>query len=585
MERVYAPTNSSSLVNEFLLDLQRCVEEEINNDLSNKQTLPLRPMLEDFVVDVQEATESVKDASKNWIVTAKDGRGQTIIQRSYRVNGATTIAGEFFADVLADLEAELAFLKRNSIAKKSVLGSRISHKNPRTSKLEPIVEEKESTWHSIRNQIGNRNSRNDSNLTFDNKRDTVATSQFPPQNIYYRRLLDSLLHQTKHRGSLPVEGSSSFNVENGKRKVNTISVNYPDHSKVIRRSNTNASAQKYDKSKTTVDIKNELAKENSIASRRKTSQNRVTNFSDIRVKSPSASLLAKRESKVTLKDEAPQSDRESKIIQKLSIKSLQESQLRTSHPKEVEPHHSTRNSRLEMARDSAVHSQNLHNSSKDQDDHASRLSEQHSKITTQIAKLSEAQNRTKHDSFNPRDSIDDQTRNLIEKSQQLKNYLDDYINTLSNPRPPKHSGLRSQDHSLHETKRNSLKAPGKREEDSSFAKHKSPSLVSETRQSVSHDQSDNSLIKYKKVPQSAFDEKNLRKKIEEVFEAEKEKLSEEVLERVRIKAQEESLGHGNLMEEFYQFCQNELPLDKKYKDSMMLVSLFYYFLDRKNLIK
>ena len=597
VERVYAPTNTSYLVNDFLLDLQRCVEEEINKDLSENQTLPFRPMLEDYIVEVREVSQSVKEPSKSLIVAAKDSRGHTIIQRSYRSNGTTNMAGEFIADVLADLEAELFSLKRSSIAKKSVLGNRISHNNPRASKLEPVPEVKESTSHSINNEVGNRNSRNDSNFTFDNKRDTITSSQFPPQNIYYRRLLETLMQQTNHRGSLPVEVTYPFGNNDVKRKANTIAVNYRDDSKEIKRSNTESSTQKYDKSKTTVDIKNELAKENSFASRRKTSQNRPNNFSDIRVKSPSASLLAKRESKVSLNDKAPESERESKIIQKLSIQSLQNSQLRASQPKEIEPTHSTRNSRVETVRDSkirdsAVHSRNLNDSLRNDDEHSkhdnhlSRLSEQHAKITEQLAKLSETQNRSKHDSFNPRDSMDDQTRNLIEKSHQLKNYLDDYINTLSNTRKPKHNDLRdSRDHSLHNGKKNSFKASDNRDEDHSFTKHNTPSIVSETRFSGSHDHTDHSPIKYKKLPSSAFDESNLRKKIEEVFEAEKEKLSDEVLERVRLKAQEESLGHGNLMEEFYQFCQNELPLDKKYKDSMMLVSLFYYFLERKNLIK
>ncbi len=39
------------------------------------------------------------------------------------------------------------------------------------------------------------------------------------------------------------------------------------------------------------------------------------------------------------------------------------------------------------------------------------------------------------------------------------------------------------------------------------------------------------------------------------------------------------------MEEFYKFCEQTLPRDANYKESIMFVSLFYYFLEKKKLIK
>lgn len=35
------------------------------------------------------------------------------------------------------------------------------------------------------------------------------------------------------------------------------------------------------------------------------------------------------------------------------------------------------------------------------------------------------------------------------------------------------------------------------------------------------------------------------------------------------------------MEEFYRFCKGRLPNDKKYKESIMFVSLFYYFMEKR----
>ena len=49
--------------------------------------------------------------------------------------------------------------------------------------------------------------------------------------------------------------------------------------------------------------------------------------------------------------------------------------------------------------------------------------------------------------------------------------------------------------------------------------------------------------------------------------------------RVKENTQEE------LMDEFYKFCKDKLPKDHNYKESIMFVSLFYYFMEKKNLLK
>jgi len=42
---------------------------------------------------------------------------------------------------------------------------------------------------------------------------------------------------------------------------------------------------------------------------------------------------------------------------------------------------------------------------------------------------------------------------------------------------------------------------------------------------------------------------------------------------------------GSLIDQFYQFCREKLPSDQKYKESVLFVSLFYYFLEKKQMIK
>ncbi len=46
------------------------------------------------------------------------------------------------------------------------------------------------------------------------------------------------------------------------------------------------------------------------------------------------------------------------------------------------------------------------------------------------------------------------------------------------------------------------------------------------------------------------------------------------------KGKDSSLG-----DEFYKFCKEVLPNDNKYKESIFMVSLFYYFLEKNNLSK
>ena len=41
---------------------------------------------------------------------------------------------------------------------------------------------------------------------------------------------------------------------------------------------------------------------------------------------------------------------------------------------------------------------------------------------------------------------------------------------------------------------------------------------------------------------------------------------------------------SNVLGEFYAFCEKELPGDIQFKESMLLVSLFYYFLEKKDLV-
>ena len=128
-------------------------------------------------------------------------------------------------------------------------------------------------------------------------------------------------------------------------------------------------------------------------------------------------------------------------------------------------------------------------------------------------------------------NVDEGNDHLLEKSKRLQGYLDDYINTLKQSKNQKQ--LEEE-----EKERNQ--------------------------------------------------ERMLRNTIQSVFDKEKDKLGDDIVRKIsqqgRFGSQNMS-GSGDIMDEFYEFCKNSLPHDQRYKESIMLVSLFYYFLEKKNLLR
>ena len=85
-----------------------------------------------------------------------------------------------------------------------------------------------------------------------------------------------------------------------------------------------------------------------------------------------------------------------------------------------------------------------------------------------------------------------------------------------------------------------------------------------------------------KNPKEIFPESKLREEIERVLERHKEHFGDEVIRRI-----EGDIRHkkkGNLVDQFYEFVDHDLPEDERYKESVMMVSLFYYFLQKKKLL-
>ena len=81
---------------------------------------------------------------------------------------------------------------------------------------------------------------------------------------------------------------------------------------------------------------------------------------------------------------------------------------------------------------------------------------------------------------------------------------------------------------------------------------------------------------------SNYDEEDLKRKITEVLKSEKEKMGDDVQEDF-ARRMEDGINQ-DLMDEFFEYCKNYLPSDFRYKESVLFVTLFYYFMKKENLV-
>ena len=89
---------------------------------------------------------------------------------------------------------------------------------------------------------------------------------------------------------------------------------------------------------------------------------------------------------------------------------------------------------------------------------------------------------------------------------------------------------------------------------------------------------------------NAVSDEELRRKIRTIIQKEKPRFSKEIIEQCEDLMEKHGLGQSatgqeDLLDEFYRFCQETLPHDQRYKESVLFVSMFYYFLERKKLIR
>lgn len=91
----------------------------------------------------------------------------------------------------------------------------------------------------------------------------------------------------------------------------------------------------------------------------------------------------------------------------------------------------------------------------------------------------------------------------------------------------------------------------------------------------------------KKKREQSFDpedEERLARKIAEIFAQERDKLSDDIIKKLENRQfGQNQPGKDHMLDKFYKFCKEILPHDSKYKESILFVSLFYYFLEKQGL--
>lgn len=77
-------------------------------------------------------------------------------------------------------------------------------------------------------------------------------------------------------------------------------------------------------------------------------------------------------------------------------------------------------------------------------------------------------------------------------------------------------------------------------------------------------------------------EEQIKEEFGKIFDEHKEQIGEERIQELESAIRNKA--EGNLIEQFYDFCLSELPNDEAYKESKSQISLFQYFLEKKQII-
>ncbi len=573
------PIDTSKLALEHLAEIERKLFSELEKNLTNKDSVLIRPLISDYIIQI--ADENLKNQSIS--VNVSDARGNSLPPQVYKLSSNSIAAKKASLNhILNDVEDKFEESKRNFFSRNSQIDKRLSL-------TEKIGRNSTIKNKSLSNSItGNKQSLVDNSEEKDlqankrasklEKKTEIDESQI--QDEYYRDLLENILNRKFSKGSAGNPRQTSPSI---KHKTKTSEGKEADlknkNSSTKEELTTHVSKSRNSSLTQTADLKSNSNKNRVVLNQFKKSSLIEKIYSQNNSRSNSIGSNSQNQN-ASIKSSHPHPNRESlnqnsknsQTTSKISDNNIffnnhqsnsNKSNNRSSKANNDDLSEAKNESKSDLvSNNSASKLSNAHNLMKEH----SKPSLGHVKTSTQISvsqnldynpyiKKSNDYVKKHDDSFDPGVSLDSQTKLLIDKSEALKGYLDDYISTLSKSNN-RNNNYNTSGSSLHQNHKIEKSLKDKE------------SLLPETQPSTS-------------IAQDA----QLREKIMEVFDQEKDKLGEEMLQRVKEKIHEESYSSRGLLDEFYEFCKIQLPNDSNYKDSMVLVSLFYYFLEKKNLIK
>lgn len=86
---------------------------------------------------------------------------------------------------------------------------------------------------------------------------------------------------------------------------------------------------------------------------------------------------------------------------------------------------------------------------------------------------------------------------------------------------------------------------------------------------------------------SNLSDEDFKERVKMILDEEKNNWKNEILPELRAAIQANNMSmpqDDTLMEEFYRFCSKRLPKDADYKQTIMFVNLFYFFMEKKKML-
>jgi hypothetical protein len=580
IEKQYSPSINELIGENYYEDVTRELENELNRLSKTKKSVKKPTKLHNFTLEMHEKTDPSGETQV--MIIARNLNGGVLMEKSYLVNHSAILGDQYYDEIISDIEDEIAGKiqgRRSVISNVNGLSqiievdeqntvSAVSRKQsmkPADKIHESIVD---SLIHGHEQKVLEKNSLNKSVPRVTRVRDS-----------YYRDLLNELgskkksyatnirttepsnlqndLYDSKKSSTLNPNSSSYLKPKTSLIKTKSPASILEDvrskNSTIDNRSKSPAlETSEYQKMSKTQTEKPKLSEVDPLPkniSAKTPTRSTVGGKIEERAKTPTKTSLVKKNSIPSKKDtQIKESVVSNNVITENKNSNLSEAPVKKSSVGSVVINQLNKKSILEnILLSGADHNNHIH----DSQNHNEQVALAHSEKTVpHMQSIKEPEHTSQKSSVKENNSKLD----AIEAHHNL----------------PKESSLQNG----HETNL---------DENTRFSSALVPSpqsfreIEAQIEQNKIHKSESIKRLSKVGVPEK------LKEDFEKVMNEYKEKVSDDVIEKI-----EEAMTRkqsDNILDEFYAFCETELPHDSKFKESVMLVSLFYYFLERKKMIK